>query len=272
MILRDLPRHDSSAPTVGKIYSGWFEMGESLKAASAPYKDQVIEKFDTRWAYGHSDFAAAAYVVDPEYHEHDQATNEEIMQGFLDTVERISILLAVRRRQKDYEEAWAKRKELIANDPKKFKVYDHYPKYPTVADKEVQEFAIAVNAQLVLYRGKKGMFARDWVMKSAETMPAHLWWDQYGASTPELQLFACLVLSQPGSASICERINSEFAFIKDRRRNRLGHEKANKLVGLFHNLRLMAKMNKTQYVESAVGWNGDELKSGITKFGIVNHS
>jgi hypothetical protein len=55
-------------------------------------------------------------------------------------------------------------------------------------------------------------------------------------------------------------------------RNRLGHEKANKLVGLFHNLRLMAKMNKTKYVESAVGWNDDDLKSGITKFGIVNHS
>ena len=49
-------------------------------------------------------------------------------------------------------------------------------------------------------------------------------------------------------------------------------ESHNKLVGLFHNLRLMAKMNKTQYVESAVGWNDDELKSGITKFGIVNHS
>ena len=58
----------------------------------------------------------------------------------------------------------------------------------------------------------------------------------------------------------------------NRRRNRLGHEKANKLVGLFHNLRLMAKMKKPAYVEPAVGWNDDELKSGITKFGIVNHS
>ena len=59
----------------------------------------------------------------------------------------------------------------------------------------------------------------------------------YGASVPELQEVAMLVLSQPASASIIERINGEFAFVKDRRRNRLAHQKANKLVGLFHNLR-----------------------------------
>ena len=31
------------------------------------------------------------------------------------------------------------------------------------------------------------------------------------------------------AASICERINSEFEFVKDQRRNRLGHEKANEV-------------------------------------------
>ena len=47
---------------------------------------------------------------------------------------------------------------------------------------------------------------------------------------PELQCFARMVLAQPASASICERINGEFEFVKDRRRNRLDHEKAKKLV------------------------------------------
>ena len=64
-------------------------------------------------------------------------------------------------------------------------------------------------------------------------MPAHLWWDTYGSSVAELselQYVARLVLSQPASASICEKINSEFAFVKDRRRNRLKHARANKLV------------------------------------------
>lgn len=128
-----------------------------------------------------------------------------------------------------------------------------------------------VSTQLALYQNRKGMFARDWVMDSAEHMPAHLWWDQHGSSVPELQAVARMVLAQPGSASICERINSEFAFVKDRRRNKLQHDKANKLVGLFHNLRLLKRMSKVAYTEPAVGWDADEGHSGITKFGIGSH-
>lgn len=56
---------------------------------------------------------------------------------------------------------------------------------------------------------------------SAEKMPAYLWWDMHGSSTPELQYVARIVLAQPASASIIERINSEFGFIKDRKRNKL---------------------------------------------------
>jgi hypothetical protein len=61
------------------------------------------------------------------------------------------------------------------------------------------------------------MFGRAWIMESAKDMPAYLWWDQNGGSAPELQAFARMVLAQPASASICERINSEFEFVKDRR-------------------------------------------------------
>ena len=81
-----------------------------------------------------------------------------------------------------------------------------------------------------------------------------------------------LVLAQPASASICERINSEFAFVKDRRRNRLSHVKANKLVALFHNLRLLGRMKKPGYVEPAVGWTVDDTKSGIKKWGLENYA
>ena len=112
--------------------------------------------------------------------------------------------------------------QLIKQDPMKYKSYDHYPTYPDKSDANVQKFCVDVNAQLVLYTGEKGMFGRGWVMEArAEKMPAYMWWGQYGSSVPKLQKLACLVLSQPASASICERINSEFAFVKDRRRNRL---------------------------------------------------
>ena len=82
---------------------------------------------------------------------------------------------------------------------------------------------------------------------------------------------ARIVLAQPASASICERINSEFAFIKDARRNRLAHARANKLVALFHNLRLLARMNKPNYTEPAVGWNDEDNHVGVTKFGVAHY-
>lgn len=104
------------------------------------------------------------------------------------------------------------------------------------------------------------MFAREYVVEAAESMPSHLWWEQYGSSVPELQCLAMLVLAQPASASICERINSEYAFVVDRRRNRLEHAKADKLVSLFHNLRLMRKMNKVRYVEPLIGWGEGKVE------------
>ena len=83
------------------------------------------------------------------------------------------------------------------------------------------------------------------------------------------------MLAQPASASICERINSEFEFVKDRRRNRLGHDKANKLVALFHNLRLLKRMKEPQYSEPMIAWAADDEHSGVTKYkpgGSVNRS
>ncbi|KAL1507719.1 hypothetical protein AB1Y20_007338 [Prymnesium parvum] len=250
---------------------GWFTIGESISESNAEYKEAVNEKFDARWAYAHSDFLAAAYVLDPEFQEHEQTKNTEVFEGFLDVVDRIGILQEVRKSMEQYTEMWQKRKEAIAADPKKQATLEHYPTYPNAKSASVKAFSVKVNSQLACYRGKKGVFGRDAVMEAAVNMPAYMWWDQYGAATPELQTVACLVLSQPASASIVERINSEFGFVKDRRRNRLAHEKANKLVALFHNLRLMARMKKPHYSEPAVGWVTDENKTGITKWGITNY-
>ena len=119
---------------------------------------------------------------------------------------------------------------------------------------------------------KKGVFARAWVMDGARNQPAYMWWDANGASCPELQYVVRIVLSQPASASICERINSEFAFVKDPRRNKLGHERSNKLVALFHNLRLIHRMKKTGYTEPAIGWNDEDNHSGVKKYGVASYA
>ena len=60
----------------------------------------------------------------------------------------------------------------------------------------MKAFCTKVNAQLAIYRGKKGIFGREWIFDAAEQMPAYLWWDSYGGSVPELQYVARLVLAQ----------------------------------------------------------------------------
>ena len=187
----------------------------------------------------------------------------------MSVLEKIAILFKVRSMSGDdpkLEGMWATRKEMITKDPDKQKTLIEYPSYPDASDPEVKEFCAAVNQELSLYKGKKGIFARSWVIDSAKSMPAHLWWDQNGASVPELQAFARMVLAQPASASICERINSEFEFVKDRRRNRLSHDKANLLVDLFHNLRLLKRMKKLEYTEPAIAWSDDVEKSAVTRY------
>ena len=274
-IFKFLRRTDTGSPTLGKLYSGWFELGEFLKGATSDFKKVAVEKWLERWAYGHRDVAAAAYVLDPEFNAHDQASNTEVTTGYMHTLEKVGILLEVRRRQEEspgeLEKAWKVRSDFIAKDKKNWESYLHYPKYPTKTSPEVKLFCRKCSEQLHHYRNRKGIFASEWVFDAAETMPAHAWWDQYGSGVPELQAFARLLLAQPSSASICERINSEFAFVKDPRRNRLKHTKANKLVALFHNLRLMYRMKKPNYTEPMVGWNNEDKSTGLMKYGVTHY-
>ena len=274
-ICKYLRRHDSSAPAAGKVYHGWFEMGEHLKQSDVSYSSKASDKFDERWAYSHSPFWAAAYCLDPEFISHAQASNEEVMEGFIETLEKVAILLKVRQLQKEdgrFTQQWAVRAKAISADPFAQKQWTDYPDYPDAKDPDVKKFCASASAQLTIYRNRKGMFARDWVMETAKEMPAYLWWDQNGATVPELQCVARMVLAQPASASICERINSEFEFVKDRRRNRLAHSKANKLVGLFHNLRLLKRMKNPNYEEPAIGWTEDVEHTGVGKYKAVSGS
>eukprot|EP00966_Prymnesium_polylepis_P304037 7024283-Prymnesium_polylepis.2 len=56
-----LRRFDTSAPATGKVYSSWYEVGESFKESSASYKEEVQGKHATRWVYAHHAFFAAGY-------------------------------------------------------------------------------------------------------------------------------------------------------------------------------------------------------------------
>ena len=147
-VCKFLRRHDTSAPAAGKVYHGWFELGQHLEESDVSYADKALEKHGERWAYAHSPFYAVAYVLDPEFIEHEQSSNVEVMEGFFATTEKIAILLKVRAEADKYKESWLKRKVAIEADPKAQKSWTDYPAYPTAKDADVKEFCKKASAQL----------------------------------------------------------------------------------------------------------------------------
>ena len=119
-ICKLLRRHDSSAPSCGKVYHGWFEVGESIAESTVPYAQTAKEKYDDRWVYSHCPFFAAAYVLDPEFVEHDQASLQEVMEGFFETLSKVGVLMKLRKLQSEegaFTDIWQRRAEAIKANP-----------------------------------------------------------------------------------------------------------------------------------------------------------
>ena len=67
-MLKMLRRFDTSASTLGKLYSSWFELGQHFEATDSDFKQHALEKHAERWAYSYMEIQGAAYVLDPEFH------------------------------------------------------------------------------------------------------------------------------------------------------------------------------------------------------------
>ncbi|KAL4388846.1 hypothetical protein GQ457_09G012870 [Hibiscus cannabinus] len=72
------------------------------------------------------------------------------------------------------------------------------------------------------------------------------WWANFGVETPLLQSLAFKGLGQPTSSSCCERNRSTYSFINSLRRNRLNPSRAEDLVYIHNNLRLLSR-SSSQY-------------------------
>jgi hypothetical protein len=57
---------------------------------------------------------------------------------------------------------------------------------------------------------------------------------------------------------VCERNWSTYDFIHNKKRNRLRLDKANDLVEVFSNLRLISKVNNIEYEEQMVAWDNEK--------------
>ncbi|CAJ2633433.1 unnamed protein product [Trifolium pratense] len=86
------------------------------------------------------------------------------------------------------------------------------------------------------------------------------WWITYGSSVPKLQSIALKLLSQPSSSSCAERNWSTYSFIHSLKRNRLNPKRAEDLVFVHTNLRLLSRNNKNYKEGETKMWDiyGDE--------------
>ncbi|KAL4383909.1 hypothetical protein GQ457_15G017470 [Hibiscus cannabinus] len=82
----------------------------------------------------------------------------------------------------------------------------------------------------------------------ATTMSPISWWSTYASETPELAEIAIRVLSQPISSSSAERVWSTYSYIHNIKRNRLNAKRADKLVFIHSNIRLLSRFT-TSYKE-----------------------
>ncbi|GMJ08624.1 hypothetical protein like AT4G15020 [Hibiscus trionum] len=102
--------------------------------------------------------------------------------------------------------------------------------------------------QLAKFQNKQGMFGTTYARIDATTMSPISWWSTYGSETPELAEIAIRVLSQHISSSSAERVWSPYSYIHNIKRNRLNTKRADKLVFIHSNIRLLSRFT-TSYKE-----------------------
>lgn len=97
----------------------------------------------------------------------------------------------------------------------------------------------------VFHQRKRGLFAKLACQEDAVHMDPIDWWSTYGSETPELAEVAKKVLSQPVSSSSAERNWSTYSYIHSVKRNRLNNARADKLVFIHSNIRLLSRFSKS---------------------------
>jgi len=106
----------------------------------------------------------------------------------------------------------------------------HYHDKPASSSKTMVQF--------MAYKNSRGVFSEAGIFEQAKDMPAHEWWELYGADIPEIQRVAMKVLSKRSSACSVERLWSLFGLVRSDVRGSLGPKKARDLALAGSNIRL----------------------------------
>ncbi|MCO5548302.1 hypothetical protein L7F22_001759 [Adiantum nelumboides] len=112
-----------------------------------------------------------------------------------------------------------------------------------------------LKAQLSDYISLQGEFEDTSAYGDMQKLSPITWCQNYGTGALELQRLAIRVLSQVSSASTCERNWSTYGFIHSLKRNRLGHSKADDLVYVHSNLKLISRKQPSYLSNPCKAWD-----------------
>jgi hypothetical protein len=99
------------------------------------------------------------------------------------------------------------------------------------------------------------------------------WWGLHGQRTPELKSLALKLLGQPASSSSCERSWSTYGFIDSLLRNRLTPPRAEDLVFVHSNMRLLSRKSDDYMKRPTQLWDvGADNHETFTGAGILEHA
>ena len=118
-----------------------------------------------------------------------------------------------------------------------------------------------INTEFAIFSQRsEGIFRDIDCLHDMAIMDAKNWWATYGSQVPMLQSLAFRLLGQPSSSSCCERNWSTYKFIHSCTRNKLTPKRAQDLVYIHNNLRLLSRSSE-QYTKGRTQmWDvgGDE--------------
>lgn len=98
-----------------------------------------------------------------------------------------------------------------------------------------------VNVEFARFSTKTGDFAEYDSISQRYTIDPVSWWATHGVYAPTIQSIAFKVLGQPSSSSCCERNWSTYSFINSIKRNKMTPQRAEDLVFIHSNLRLLSR-------------------------------
>lgn len=98
-----------------------------------------------------------------------------------------------------------------------------------------------VTMEFANFSSMSGDFADSDSIAERYDMDPKSWWVTYGTSAPMLQGLALKLLVQPSSSSCAERNWSTYSFIHSLRRNKMTPKRAEDLVFIHSNLRLLSR-------------------------------